>query len=847
MCRVFWSLLLACSGLLPSVVWPAAASAEETAPRELTIYPSALKFSHTRQAQSVIAVWEQAGLVRGQLPESQLEWTVEPPGLARWEQGKLVPLQNGTGRLQVRAGESTADIPLAIDAYPDRETYSFRNDVQSVLTKFGCNSGACHGAAAGKNGFRLSLRGYDPEFDFAAITRQARGRRIVPNDPGRSLLLTKPTGAVPHKGGVLLDPASAEYQLLADWIAAGQQGPQPTDPRITQLRILPRQFRLEPGAQLQLIVQVEFSDGRTEDVTSLAKFTSHNESVASLADQGALTVQSAGEGAVLAWYLGLNEMVRVSVPLSESKAAVDSAPASVEFVNAAEETPVNLIDLHVQTKLRQLNIPSSPLCDDAEFLRRLYLDTLGILPTPEEVRAFLEQSEADKRRRAIAAVLERPEFVDYWAYRWSDLFLVTSQQLRPAAVKVYYAWIRQHVEQNTPWDRLVRELIVAKGSTLERGAANFYALHRDPLSLTENVSVAFLGMSLNCARCHDHPLEKWTNDDYYGMVSLFARVRGKGWGGEARGGDGNRVVFLAPEGEIIQPRTGKPQPPRPLDGAVLSDDPTLDRREILADWLTDPANPYFTKAIVNRVWANFLGVGLVESVDDLRLTNPPSNPELFEALAEFLHDQQFDLKQLMRLILESNTYQRSSQPLPENKQDQRYYSRYYPKRLSAEVLLDALAQVTDVPSVFNQTQLAGGGTEKQEFAVGTKALQLNDTSVVSYFLQTFGRPERLTTCECELSDEPSMSQVLHILNGTTLNDKLAQPDNALQQQLASAASTDALIEQAYLKCLARLPTADELAAIQPLLEATQTPAERREALEDVYWSLLSSNEFLFNR
>ncbi|HUG92466.1 MAG TPA: DUF1553 domain-containing protein [Planctomycetaceae bacterium] len=739
----------------------------------------------------------------------------------------LVPL----GAFTARAGDEAASADVTVAGSDQPHEWSFRNHVQSVLSKLGCNSGACHGAAAGKNGFRLSLRGYDPEFDFFSITRQSRGRRVVPDDPGRSLLLTKPSGAIPHKGGLRFQIDSVEYRVLAEWIAAGHPGPSADDPRLERLEILPEHAMLSPQATQQLIVRGHFSDGRVEDVTRWAKFTSNNQTVANVDQDGKVTVMGRGEGAVVAWYLSQNVVASITVPHEQSVAA--------EFFASAGRG--NFLDDLVLAKLRELNLPPSPPASDAEFLRRAFLDTIGILPTVEETRLFLADNSPEKRERLADTLLERPEFVDYWTYKWSDLLLLSGERLRPQALDTFYYWIRQQVEKNTPWDEFARQIVTAKGSTFENGAANFYSLHQDPLDMAETVSMAFLGTSIQCAHCHDHPLEKWTNDQYYGMANLFARVRGKGWGGDFRSGDGNRMIFTVESGELIQPRTGRPQPPRPLDAEPLPLDDPRDRREYLAEWLTSPENAYFSRAIANRVWANFFGVGIVEAVDDMRLTNPPSNETLLAALAGHLVEQDYDLKQLMRLILTSKTYQRSSLPAAGNESDARFYSRYYPKRLPAEVLLDALSQATGAATVF-----AG-------YDPGTRALQLRDASIDSYFLETFGRPERLITCECERSNDPSMKQILHITNGDTLNEKLSRKadpekkldDNRIGQLLARGASNAEIIEEAYLASLSRYPTEDERAAVLQVLDAA--PAEeRRLVVEDLFWSLLSGKEFLFN-
>ena len=675
----------------------------------------------------------------------------------------------------------------------------------------------------------LSLRGYDDDGDWKSITRSALGRRIVRSDPARSLLLLKPTGAVPHKGGTRFEVGSLEYKILSEWIAAGAPPPKADDARITRLEVSPEHVTLKPGDQQQLAVKATFSDHSVQDVTRWVKYADANAAVTTADESGNVKVNGFGEGAITAWYLSRIAIATVTAPYTNEV-------ASEVFTKAPQR---NFIDEEVLAKLRELNLPPSPRCTDEEFIRRAFLDTIGILPTAAEVRAFLVE-DASKRDRLIESLLARPEFVDYWSYKWSDLLLVNSERLRPAAMWSYYNWIRNHVAANTPWDRFVRELVTARGSTLENGAANFYALHEDPPNMAETTSQAFLGMSINCAKCHNHPMEKWTNDEYFGFANLFARVRSK-----TGGGDGEKIIFAASDGNINQPLTGRPQKPKPLDGHAMSIDDPSDRREAMADWLTSRDNAYFSRAIVNRVWANFFGVGLVEKVDDLRITNPASNEKLLSAAAGFLAEQKFDLKALMRAMLQSETYQRSSVALPGNAADQRFYSRYYPKRLMAEVLLDAYSQVSGVPTEFRldlRNQNRGIG---ERYPAGLRALQLPDTRAFSYFLDTFGRPDREKTCECERTAEPSMSQALHIANGDTVNKKLAAKDNALSRLLATRLTDKNLVEEVFLSCLARRPTAAEEKKFLKTLESA-TDEERRLVVEDLHWALLSSREFLFN-
>lgn len=783
----------------------------------LVLLPQAFALTGPAARQPLVVELWRGGDFVGEA-SGNTEWSSSDPKIIAIKDGVATPVGNGTAKITAKVGSQTASAEVTVAGKDRPVDVSFRNQVQSVLAKSGCNSGACHGAAAGKNGFKLSLRGYDADADWFTITRQARGRRIVPSDPGRSLLLLKPTGALPHKGGVRFEVDSPDYNTIAAWIAAGAPAPKESDARLDRLEMLPAGVVLKPGDSQRLLVRAYYSDGHSDDVTRWVKFTSSDESVAQVDQAGRVKIMGSGEGVVSGWFASRIVVATITVPFTQTAAAgaFDKAPRR------------NFIDDLVLAKLKRLNLPPSPRASDAEFLRRAFIDTIGVLPTADETRAFLADAALDKRDRLINGLLARPEFVDYWTYKWSDLLLVNTEKLPPPAMWSYYRWIRSQVAENTPWDQFARRIVTASGSTLENGAANFYGLHKDPLEMSETTSQAFLGMSITCAHCHNHPLEKWTNDQYYGMANLFARLKIKNADGE-----GNLTVFPTTEGELIQPRTGRPQPPRPLDGEAIPLEATADRRLALADWLTAPENPYFSRAITNRVWANFLGVGLVEAVDDVRLTNPPSNAELLSALAKHLVENHYDLKSLMRLILQSETYQRSSQTLAENAADRRFYSRYFPRRMRAEVLLDAISQVTGTP------------TEFKGYAPGWRALQLPDSNVDSYFLKSFGRPQRLLTCECERTNEPSMVQVLHITNGDTINQKLAAKGSRVEQLLAAKTPDDKIVEDAYLSALSRQPTDAEKQ--QLVSELGQGPAaEKRQAIEDLYWSLLSGKEFLFN-
>jgi hypothetical protein len=712
---------------------------------------------------------------------------------------------------------------------------SFRNQVIPILTKLGCNSGACHGALAGKGGLKLSLRGYAPLSDHFVLTRQVGGRRVNLLEPAQSLMLRKPTLAISHGGGLRLEVGSPEFALLARWIASGCPGPQSTDPIIQRLEVSPTTAVRKPKDTLQVSVRAWYSDGTSADVTRWAKFGSTEDLVAAVDDNGKVRVAGYGEAAITVWYSNLVALCRVSSPL----------PNAVDPRVFAAAPRHNFIDELGLKKLEALHIPPSPPCTDREFIRRAYLDAAGILPTPEEVSKFLADPRPDKRAHLIDALLQRPEFVDYWAYHWSDVFLVSSRKLPQPAVWAFYQFIRQSVADNKPWDQFAREILTARGSSLENGAVNYFVMHKDVAELTETTAVTFLGMSVTCCRCHNHPLERWTQDQYWSLANLFARVG-------IRNGDrgGEVLVQSRPEGEVIHLRRGVAMPPAPLDGKPLPPGSSVDRRKYFADWLTAKDNPYFARALVNRVWRNFLGRGLVEAEDDFRQTNPPSNDELLDALAQDFVDHGFDVKRLVRAIMNSATYQRSSVPLPGNAADDRFYSHYLVRRLTAEVVLDAYSQVSGVPTVFNQVALGstGGVAGTNAFPPGTRALQLPDALVVSSFLDSFGRPDRSQPCSCERGQDSSVTQALHLNNGKTLNDKLRAKSSRVERWVKEKLGDAEAVRRLFLRALSREPTAQERTRLLRLMaEASRDPhTSRREVLEDLFWSVLTGQEFLFN-
>jgi hypothetical protein len=755
-------------------------------------------------------------------------FATDNPRVAEVDRAGLVrPVGDGLATITATVDGRVVRASVSVEDSGRDEPWSFRNHVEAVLTKQGCNSGACHGAAAGKNGFRLTLRGYGPEIDYAALTRQSLGRRVVKTAPQESLILLKPTGAIEHGGGVRFDMGSLEYRVIAEWVAAGMPGPSASDPEIQGLTVFPAAVRLAPGQAQQILVQATYSDGRVEDVTQWAKFASTDDAVASVNDAGRLKVTGRGEGYISVWFASRVARVTVTSPYD---AKIDAKV----FASAPRKNPIDEKNL---AKLASLRIPPSPDAGDAAFLRRAYLDATGTLPTAQQVEAFLADRDPNRRAKLVDRLLESPEYVDYWAYKWSDLLLVSSRKLQAPSMWSFYRFVRESVAKNVPWDRFARSILTAQGSTLSNGAAAFYLLHRDPIDLTESASMTFLGLSLTCARCHNHPLEKWTQDQYYQFASLFARVT-------LKDGDttGDTVVAHSRDGEILHPRRGVAMPPSPLDAPPSSADDPRDRRAVLADWLARPDNPYFARALVNRVWSNFFGRGLVDPEDDLRVSNPPSDEALLDWLVADFIAHRYDVKHLIRTIMNSAVYARSSVPVPGNESDTKFLSHYRVKRLPAEVLLDAIARVTEVPTSFSG------------YPAGWRSLQLPDSQVASTFLDSFGRPERAATCSCERSAEPSMSQALHLANGETINEKLRSDSSAAAKAVSAKVDDPAVVEHLFLSALSRRPTAVERErTIKALKGATAGIADpkaaataRRQAVEDLYWAVLTSREFLFN-
>lgn len=715
---------------------------------------------------------------------------------------------------------------------PETAAPSFLHDVLPILTKAGCNSGACHGAMAGKGGLKLSLRGYDPEADHFVLVRQHLGRRVDLAEPDQSLFLLKATGVVKHGGGQRLRPDDEDTRLLRQWLASGAPGSKPNEPTLLRLEVQPAAAVAKPEERLTLRVLAHYSGGQRRDVTRWTKFTSTDESVAAIDESGTVTVKGCGETALSVWFSNQVAVATLTVPFPRAE-----VPASAYLCH-------NFIDEHVNQKLAQLRLPAAPLCSDREFIRRVFLDVTGTLPRPEQVAAFLADQRTDKRAALIDQLLASPEYVDFWTAKWADLFLVSSAKLPQPAVWAFHSFLRRNVAQNKPWNQLAWEVLTATGSNLDHGQANYFLLHQEVAQLAEVTSVTFMGLSLTCARCHNHPLEKWTQDQYWSFANLLSRVG-------IKSGDRPGEVWIQPrpDGDVLHPRRGVPLPPTPLDGTPLPLDAPGDRRQVLAQWLTSPDNPYFAKAFINRVWKSCLGRGLIEPEDDVRLTNPPSHPALLAALERDFVAHGYDMRRLLRLILNSAAYQRSSAALPENAGDERFYARYLPRRLPAEVILDAYSQITGVPTPFTEVHAGntGGISAIGDYPLGTRAVQLPDAKVVSRFLDAFGRPARELACACERDQESSVRQALHLSNGQTLNDKLRSPQSLTARWVAAGVTNEEAVERVFELALARPPTAAERSRfLEQMTHAEKDGTPRRDIFDDVVWAVLTCREFLFN-
>jgi hypothetical protein len=713
---------------------------------------------------------------------------------------------------------------------------SFRNDVMAVLSRAGCNQGACHGNQNGKNGFKLSLRGQNPEFDFDALTRDTLGRRTDRLHPEDSLILTKATSRVPHEGGKRFDRDSLEYRLLYLWIAEGMRPDPANAPVLRRLQVTPcRQVLIEPADHVPLRVRAVFSDGQVRDVTRLSVFETSNLVVRVDAD-GVAWRQGMGETTILARYLDRQAAVQLAF-----------VPARPNFVwpNPPE---ANYIDRHVFAKLRSLRMAPSPLAPDTVFLRRVFLDVLGVLPTPDETRHFLADTRSDKRARLIDSLLERPEFADFWSLKWADLLHCEEKALDTKGVRLFHDWIRRSIAEGKPLNEFARELIAGRGSTYSQPSANWYRSLRDPQTRAEATAQVFLGIRMQCARCHNHPFERWTQTDYHSFAAFFCRVQYRIVENNRRDRldkhefDGEQVVWMDRSGEIKHPNSGEVLRPLFLGSETPAFADDADRLLALADWIADPRNPFFARAQVNRVWYHLFGRGIIEPNDDFRASNPPVNAPLLDALAEDFIDHRFDLRYLLRTILNSRTYQLSAKPNETNGEDEANFARALVRPLQAEQLLDALGQVMGVTPSF------------PDHPAGTRAGQLPGVSANrgrrrrasdgERFLTSFGKPIRLLSCECERSEDTTLNQAFQLITGPLVNQMLRDADNRIGHLLAAGKNDAEIVEEFYLAALCRPPSPMERQAALAMIRRAK---DRRAALEDLVWGLVNAKEFLLRR
>jgi hypothetical protein len=721
---------------------------------------------------------------------------------------------------------------------------SFRNEVMAVLSKSGCNQGTCHGNANGKGGLKLSMRGQDPDADYFTLTRQSAGRRVTSMLPAASLLLQKPAMEIPHEGGRRFSVESSEYQILRDWIASGLPRDKDTAPSLIGLTVTPAHRTVhEPDVSVSLNAMAGYSDGTTTDVTGLTVFDSSATFVTVTAG-GMATAEHSGTTTIVARYLNQQVAIRLEFV---------SARPGFEF---HAPPPVNLVDEAVFAQLRRLKINPAPLCDDMTFLRRVHLDLTGLLPTAERARAFAASEQTGKRSTLIDELLASEEFNDFQALRWADLLRVEQKTLDKTGVDVFHKWIRASFAENKPINQFTAELLAARGSTYKVPPANFYRALRKPEERAEAAAQVFLGIRLQCAKCHNHPFDHWTQDDYYGWAGFFARIEYEIVENKRRDKNdkhefaGEQIVKMTDMGEIANPNTGQSPGLRFLglgetdvaDDPDAADDEQFDRLQRLAVWVSAPVNERFAATQANRIWGQLMGRGVVEPVDDFRSTNPPSNPELFEALRKELVTHEFDVRHLMRVILNSATYQLSSCSDDADDLLDGCFAQVLPRRLTAEQTLDAIGQVLNVPIRF-------GGHE-----LGTRAVQLKGVrngghrysppEIGDRFLALFGKPNRLQTCECERTNETTLAQTFEMVSGEIVSTLLTQSQNRIDKWLSDGVPDARIVDDIYWTAISRSPSADEVTAAVRYLGRQEN---QRRGVEDVVWALLNSNEFLLRR
>jgi len=793
----------------------------------LRVEPAEVQFAgNLDRVQFVVTAESDAGRMIDVTAQARFE--VLSPALARISvSGRLAPIESGAGVVRVTYETQTVDVPLVVSDAGSSRPVSFSEDVMPALTKAGCNQGACHGAQFGQGSFKLSLLGFAPEQDFPAIVREWNQRRVSIVSPADSLILKKAVSAIPHGGGRRMRVGSPEYETLKAWIEAGVPGPVPDEPSVTDITITPHECEYQPDGTQQLRVVAHYRDGTQRDVTHLARYDSLGTGIATVARDGYVTAAGQGQTAIMVRYRGRAEVSSVVRPFADA-------------VDLSAFAPQNFVDEHVRNRWQKIGLQPSPLCTDAEFIRRAFLASIGTLPPAKRVERFLASEESNKRMALVDELLgltgdpKRDIYIEewsaYWTQKWGDLLRNNREKVGEIGMWAFSSWIRASLRENKSMDQFVREILLAQGSIYQNGQANFYKVSAQPTDLAETTAQVFLGIRLQCAKCHQHPFESYSQADYYGLAAFFTRVTTKR--SSDFGGFGNdTVVKLKTSGSIRHPRTGQVVPPTPLGAMPLESIAARDLRRPLAEWLTSSENPLFARNMVNRTWGYLMGTALVEPIDDLRATNPPSNPELMEALAANFVKDGYNLRKLMRAIMVSRVFQLSSTSTDTNAADTRFFSHYPTKRLPAEVLLDAIDRVCGTQERFTGVPL------------GTRAIELPDPNFSSYFLDTLGRPQRIVSCECERTAEPNLAQVLQLANGDLVQRKLTDKKGRISKLIDSKAADETVFTEFYLVTLSRFPTANEVGHCRTILASA---ADRRAGLEDILWALLNSREFLFN-
>ncbi|WP_442510233.1 DUF1549 and DUF1553 domain-containing protein [Novipirellula sp. SH528] len=782
---------------------------------DIAVYPSEIKLGSARDFQSFVAVLRRDDGITEDASE-RMEWSIADESKVRRDGFMLHPVADGKTELIGSYAGTEVRVPITVTDASVKPEISFEKDIMPVLTRSGCNTGSCHGAARGKDGFRVSLFGFDPDGDYFRITREIGFRRINLAVPEESLFLKKSIGAVPHTGGKLFDTDSDYYATVLEWLQKGAKADpaKAKPPAVQSLAIYPPQAVIEgEGTQQRFVAVATYSDGSTRDVTRLAAFTSNNAGTAEIDSMGVVTAGRRGEAFVMARFV--TETVGSQVL---------ALPTELQYT--APKIEGEYIDQLVGKKLQQLRILPSGRCSDEEFLRRVTLDVTGLLPTEQEYQQFVTDAAPNKRAELIDRLLERKEFSEIWAMKFAQLLMIkSSNTVSYKSAFLYANWLTDKFARNIPIDQMVRELLTSTGGTFTSPATNFYEIERDTLKTAENVAQVFMGIRTQCTQCHNHPFDRWTMNDYYGFASFFSQV-GRKQAEDYR----EKIVYNRFSGEVNHLVTGKPVPPKFLGGEE-PDTKGKDRREVVANWLTSKENPYFARSIANRIWAHFMGVGLVDQVDDIRISNPASNPELFDTLGNKLVEYNFDMRSLVRDICNSEAYQRSCQSNETNAHDNRNYAYAVVRRIPAESMLDCLCQVTEAPEKYRGLPL------------GASAVQIADGATSTYFLDAFGRSPRATVCECEATTAPSLSQALHLLNGSSVTNKIEQGKVIQKWVKEKKLTNEQVIERIYIRSLARKPTKDEQ---EKLLATIPAEGDSAAALSDIFWAVLNSREFAFN-